>query len=150
MKNAFLCWEKWQNRNGMHYANFPGIYAIAYSKINLAGQNFSWIEQVIYIGMTNSKGVLKSRLGQFDRTINGGTGHGGARRVRRKYKNYKSLIKNLYVSILPFKCEQTSILPKDLIVMGEVAKHEYVSWAHYVKRFGQLPEFNDKKRSPKD
>ena len=42
---------------------------------------FDWIKEIIYIGMTNSKGGLKNRLQQFDNTIAGKTGHGGAQRV---------------------------------------------------------------------
>jgi hypothetical protein len=33
--------------------------------------------------------------------------------------------------------------------MGEVARHEYECVAFFVEAFGKLPEFNDKKRSPK-
>jgi hypothetical protein len=33
--------------------------------------------------------------------------------------------------------------------MGEVAKYEYECFALFAEKFGHLPEFNDKKRSPK-
>ena len=33
--------------------------------------------------------------------------------------------------------------------MGEVAKLEYDCFAEYVEKFGNLPEFNDKSKSPK-
>jgi hypothetical protein len=33
--------------------------------------------------------------------------------------------------------------------MGEVAHLEYYCFAKYVKIFGQLPKFNDKKKAPK-
>lgn len=33
--------------------------------------------------------------------------------------------------------------------MGEIARLEYECFAVYVEKFDQLPEFNDKKLSPK-
>jgi hypothetical protein len=30
--------------------------------------------------------------------------------------------------------------------MGEVARFEYVCFAHFVERFGRLPEFNNNKK----
>jgi hypothetical protein len=33
--------------------------------------------------------------------------------------------------------------------MGNVVKQEYECFAVFVEKFGKLPEFNDKKRSPK-
>ncbi len=33
--------------------------------------------------------------------------------------------------------------------MGEVAKFEYICFAYFVEVFGELPEFNNKKESPK-
>ena len=33
--------------------------------------------------------------------------------------------------------------------MGRIAKHEYDCFAAFVEMFGRLPEFNDKKKSPK-
>jgi len=43
--------------------------------------------------MTNSISGLKGRLKQFDNTIIGKAGHGGADRVRFKHQNYEQLIK---------------------------------------------------------
>ena len=39
--------------------------------------------------------------------------------------------------------------PKDLNVKGDVLKHEFTCFAKYVEKYGQLPEFNDKKKSSK-
>jgi len=39
--------------------------------------------------------------------------------------------------------------PKDLRIMGHVAKFEYDCFAIYVEKFGKLPEFNNKRESPK-
>ena len=56
---------------------------------------------------------------------------------------------NLFVSLSPFICDVKSHSPSDLKVMGEVAKFEYDCFARYVELFGALPEFNNKKQSPK-
>ncbi len=99
--------------------------------------------------MTNSKNGLKNRLKQFDDGIRGKKGHGGAARVRHKHKNYKEMAPKLFVSVALFKCEVSSNKPSDLIMMGKVAEFEYRCLANYVARYKELPEFNDKERSPK-
>ncbi len=74
--------------------------------------------------MTNSVAGLKGRLKQFDNTIVGQTGHGGADRFRYEYQNYAELTEKLYVSVVPFICDVKTNNPKDLKVMGEVSKFE--------------------------
>ena len=106
-------------------------------------------EEIKYIGMTNARKGLKSRLNQFDNTIKGKRGHGGADRFRYKHEDYNKLSQNLYVAVQSFKCDVKSNQPSDLIIMGEVAKHEYVCFSEYVKLFKKLPEFNDKENTRK-
>lgn len=103
----------------------------------------------MYVGMTNAASGLKGRLKQFDNTISGNTGHGGADRVRFKHRDYGKLVQNLYVATAPFKCNPTSNEPSDLRTMGEIAKFEYMCFAEFVQRFAELPEFNNQKDSPK-
>ena len=149
MVGGFAKWAKWADRNDMQSTHLPGVYAIALSTKDISGTTFSWRREIIYIGMTNSKGGLKSRLQQFDNTIKGGDGHGGAHRVRFKHPNYGRLVPRLYVSISPRHCYVLSSKPSDLRIMGEVAKDEYVCFAKFVEEFGRRPEFNDMKKSPK-
>ncbi len=99
--------------------------------------------------MTNAITGLKGRLKAFDNTIMGKRGHGGADRVRYEYQNYSKLVKNLYVSVAPFKADVKSNQPKDLMKMGDVAKFEYQCFAHFVGIHGRLPKFNNKKEAPK-
>ena len=61
----------------LDHLQFPGVYALVFSDCDISGTAFSWRTEVIYVGMTNAKGGLKSRLQQFDNTIKGGDGHGG-------------------------------------------------------------------------
>jgi len=149
MNKEFSAWTKWQKRNSLNDIEFPGVYAIALSEKDISEKLFSWCSEIIYIGMTNAKGGLKSRLGQFENTIIGKDGHGGAVRVHFKYPYYNKLVPNLYVSVCPHKCNVQSNNPIDLRIMGDVAKFEYECFAIFVENFGKLPEFNDKKLSPK-
>ncbi len=146
----FSNWIKWSDRNKLNDLQCPGVYAISYNEHDINDNSFDWIREIIYIGMTKSKMGLKRRLGQFDNTIFGkGNNHSGAKRVRCKYKDYEKLIKCVYVAVHPFKCDVNSNKVKDLLIMGKVAEYEYICFAEYVKRFSMLPEFNNKKLSPK-
>lgn len=149
MEPTFSTWVKWNNRTELPNLSYPGIYALAIIEVDIAGTPFSWTIETVYVGMTNAKGGLKSRLNQFDNTVKGGDGHGGGHRVRFKHPDYVALTSKLFVSTCPFLCDVTSESLKDLRIMGEVAKQEYECFAKFIERFGRLPEFNDKKRSPK-
>ena len=148
-EHDFSTWINWDNRNSLDGLKLPGVYCLALSDVDLSCQEFKWIKEITYVGMTNSQGGLKSRLNQFDNTINGKSGHGGADRFSYKHQSYDDLINQLYVSVCPFQCDVKSQRPEDLRIMGEIAKFEYDCMAIYVEKFGHLPEFNDKKRSPK-
>jgi hypothetical protein len=145
----FSHWIKWHDRNTLENIKLPGVYFLAISDQNISNASFSWRSDIVYVGMTNSRGGLKSRLQQFDNTIKGKVGHGGAQRFMRKYPNYDELKKRLYVSVCPTNCNVNSKQPKDLRLMGSVAAQEYECFARYVEIYRQLPEFNDMKRSPK-
>ena len=149
MKNEFSSWCPWESRNNLKGRKYPGVYCIAISNDDLKYKRFDWIPEIKYIGMTNSRAGLIGRLQQFDNTIIGKKGHGGADRFRYKFNDYQSLVSKLYVSIWFFECDVASNSPEDLEIMGEVAKLEYVSFAEYVKKYQKLPEFNDKINSPK-
>ena len=146
----FSKWYKWKNRNNAENIKFPGIYIIIIiSENNIEGQKFNWLPDIKYVGMTNSVAGLKGRLKQFDNTIIGKTGHGGADRFRYEYQDYDELIDKMYVSVIPFVCDVKSNSPKDLKIMGEVAKFEYDCFAKYVELYKKLPKFNDKKATKK-
>lgn len=146
---SFSKWLPWLDREQHACVGYPGVYAIAHSRRKLTGSEFSWHPEIIYIGMTNSVGGLRARLRQFDNTIIGKSGHGGADRVRYKHRHYGRLCQRLFVAIAPIKCDVTSASPRDLRCMGEVARLEYSSLAHFAELFKKLPEFNDRKNAPK-
>lgn len=149
IKPNFSKWTRWKDRPSLDNITYPGVYALAVSEKDISGKGFDWIKQIVYFGMTNSGGGLRARLKQFDNTIVGKEGHGGGERVRFEYRNYDELANNLFVSVCPVKCNIKSNAPEDLLKMGEVAYLEYYCFAEYVKIFGQLPKFNDKKNAPK-
>ena len=148
-EEQFSEWMRWDKRNDANGIKYPGIYVCMITSEDYSGKKFSWLPEIIYIGMTNSIAGLKGRLKQFDNTIVGKTGHGGADRVRYKHQNYSKLVDKLYVAVAPLQCKVESIQPKDLRIMGEVCKFEYDCFAHFVEKFKELPEFNNKKKSKK-
>ncbi|MSU78884.1 MAG: hypothetical protein EXS16_12415 [Gemmataceae bacterium] len=149
MQKVFSHWESWSKRSTLAGLSYPGVYALVISPTNISATAFSWRHEIVYVGMTNAKGGLKARLRQFDNTIQGRDGHGGAHRFRYKHADYDKLKSQLYVSVCSWDCDVTSNNPADLRIMGEVAKYEYECFALFVEAFGVLPEFNDKKISPK-
>lgn len=149
-EKEFTEWIKWDSRELLDGIDYPGVYCLAISNSDLLENEFQWIPDICYIGVTNSQKGLRGRLKQFDNTIRGKLGHGGGHRFRYKYPNYEELVKQLFVAIRPFPCNMDRNSPQDLRTMGKVLKMEYDCFAEYVEIFGIHPEFNDKKRSPKD
>ena len=149
MASPFCKWIQWNRRRDIPGKAFPGVYAIAISDVDISGKTFTMRKEIVYFGMTNSKNGLASRLQQFQNTILGGRGHGGAARFRFKHKSYDRLQRRLYVSASFTMCDPARKGSSDLIKMGSVAKQEYQCLAQYVTRHRQLPQFNDMKRSPK-
>ncbi|MEI8654875.1 hypothetical protein P4S57_20320 [Pseudoalteromonas sp. Hal273] len=148
-ENLFTNWMRWVDREQSEGIQYPGIYICAITGEDLSSKDFSWVTNIVYVGMTNSVKGLKGRLKQFDDTIKGKSGHGGADRMRYKYQNYNELVNKLYVAVAPFTCNVKSNSPEDLRTMGQVAKFEYDCFARFTESFGYLPEFNDYAKSPK-
>jgi hypothetical protein len=107
------------------------------------------VREIIYIGMARSQGGLKMHLRRFYDGLNGRRGYSGARCVRLQYPSYRTLAPNLYVSICPYECDIQSNQPKDLRMMGDIARHEYESFAVFVEKNKRLPKFNDMKQASK-
>jgi hypothetical protein len=149
-ERRFCQWTPWSERKAIADSGYPGVYVIARSMQDISGTRFKWLDRIIYVGMTNAISGLSGRLKQFDVTVRGRTTrHGGADRVRFKHQNYERLASSLFVAVAPFKCDPSSHLPGDLRKMGEVAKFEFACLAEYAERFDRLPQFNDKRKSPK-
>ena len=142
----FSRWYKWDERTEIQNLNNPGIYAIAITSNNLSGKKFDY-GKVDYIGMSNSKGGLNSRLNGFNRAIHGNKGHSGGRTIfgdLGTYRKWKG--KKLFVSVVQVKCntEKASRTHRDLINMGWVAFLEYEAMAEFKKRLKREPHYNKK------
>ena len=145
----FSPWQKWENRSLLSDLHFPGVYALALSSENLSNQEYRLIPEIKYFGMTNSKLGLVGRLDQFNNTIHDFPGHGGAWRFRFDYRDGKTMLPLLYVSVAPFPCGVTTNQPDDLRMMGKVCDFEFQCFADFVEKYKHLPKYNDKKASPK-
>jgi hypothetical protein len=147
----FTNWTLFDSRANLKDIQYPGIYALAISQINLTDQTFSYIREIVYFGMTNSRTGLAGRLNAFNNSLRdkSGPGHGGCERFRYDHEDGTQLAKKLYVAICPFECNVKSIARKDLTAMGEVARAEYLAFAEYADKFNKLPKYNDKNISPK-
>lgn len=143
-ESKFSGWTRWADRSDLENLKYPGVYAIAKSSKDLAGKPFTFRKEIIYFGVTNSKGGLRARLNQFDDTVSKKRiSHGGAERVLFKYQIYDDLEPELFVAVSHTKCDVTSKQPKDLRLMGKVLQQEYLCFAEFAERFKKLPEFND-------
>ena len=138
----FSVWTRWCDRDECVGLDQPGVYAIALRPSQTAKRRFSWSKDIVYIGMTNSLGGLAARLRQFDRTMAGKLSHGGADRMLFEHPNYSRFSRQAYVAVAPFKCDPGSRLPGDLRVMGDVARFEFLCFAEFAAKFGDLPAFN--------
>ena len=59
-----------------------------------------------------------------------------------KHPDYSRFSKRAYVAVAPFKCDPGSRSPRDLRIMGEVARFEFLCFAEFAAKFGDLPAFN--------
>ena len=141
-------WIPWNQRNNISKKDQPAIYYIAYSEENIEGNDFSYIEEIVYIGMTISNNGLKSRLDQFEKAMKGlNDVHSGAERVRFKHKDANDFFKKTYVSACIFELSKEKNTSNDWRIKGDCVGHEYKSFAEYLDKHKKLPEFNDTKKS---
>ncbi len=143
-------WYRWSDRNKITNKNQPAVYFIAYSEKDISDKDFSFIKEIVYIGMTISLNGLKGRLDQFEAAMKGKDGvHGGAERVRFKYKDSGKFFEKTYISAKIFALSDTRETADDWRTKGDCVRHEYKSFADYIDKFKCLPEFNDQKKSKK-
>lgn len=148
----FTKWQRFSDVGAKVISEEKGIYAFAISSTDFSNRVFHIDEKaIVYFGMTNSKGGLQSRLSQFRSALFGnGKKHSGALKLRREHsENSVKLKECLYFSVCEYKAPTNQSGVDELLLMGEVAKAEYVAFAAYFKKYGRLPKYNDMKRSPK-
>lgn len=143
----FQNWRKFTDRNALEDLHNSGVYIIALSHSNLSSKPFEMIKDVIYVG-TTTRDVYR-RLRAFNKAIQKlpNALHGGADRIAYKY-NYEDIIDRLYVSVKTFPSSGNDEV-LNLRAKGNAVKLEFDMFADYLQLYGELPEFNDKKRSSK-
>jgi hypothetical protein len=125
---------------------------IAISNKELENQS-PCFSDVVYIGMTNAKGGLSSRLKQFKFGLLKGKGHSGANTIHKEYfdKGVKYVEgtsqigkETVYVCTSPVKCDTKEPTENVLRIMGQVAYLEYEVMAQYYEAMSKKPKYNKK------
>ncbi len=138
-------WHIWEEREEIAECDMPGVYLIAESSKNLDGQHADpSFGDIIYIGMTVSKGGLKSRWRQFARAAKGKGGHSGGKSLFAKNQSREVNWNNIYIAALPVQCDTNKPKPEDFIKMGWLAYLEYAAFSRFNRKKGELPECNKK------
>ncbi len=138
----FSNWYTWDLRNEFPLKKYPGVYLITVNNQNdLHNTKIKW-DQVVYIGMTNSKDGLAGRWRQFNRSIQGKSGHSGGKTVFKDLGCYDSWSFFLYVSAMGIECNVISPTSEDYIRMGWVAYYEYEAFSIFNKEVGDHPKYN--------
>ncbi len=146
--------KKWtnllKNYKSLKDNQYPGVYILAYADKNLEGKSIK-IEDVFYVGMSNSRGGIKQRLKQFIDSIHKKDGHSAGNRFFQEYSKGKSFEvakqrKTFFVASLslPCKVHKDERTANDLRKMGEVTKFEYEVMAFIKEKIGREPELNKK------
>jgi len=127
---------------------FPGVYLLAYTGKNLNGQKIDE-RNILYVGMSNAQGGVRSRLIQFRNGLEKYDNHSGAMRFYREYQGNKpfSLLKGkrkfFYVA-LSVECisEKSRLTAQDFRELGHVTCLEYYAIARIKEKAGRPPPLN--------
>ncbi|MES1181953.1 MAG: hypothetical protein ABUL44_04070 [Flavobacterium sp.] len=139
----------------------PGVYLIARTNDSEITKRKvkDRLEDIFYVGMSNSLKGVAGRLNQFKNAIEKGKGHSGGNRFFKdgKYCNGVPFSKfepksgkkeEFYVVSLTFKCivSKESRKVEHLEIMGEICCLEYYLLAHikHNRKDNQEPELNKK------
>jgi len=138
--NKFEPWVEWGSKPDIKY---PGIYLIAITSSKLKDKKPDF-KDVVYVGMTNSKGGLSARLKQFDTSIKGKSAHSGGTRIYNDLGDYNQWAKKLFVSTRQIKCNTDKLTrgPHDLQNMGKCAALEYEILAEFKEKINKEPKYN--------
>jgi hypothetical protein len=146
--------KKWQplfgNFKEIENGKYPGVYLIAWTEKNLTGQEIE-LEDIFYVGMSNARKGLLSRLKQFIDGVEKNNGHSAGMRFFKEYSNNVSLSKmqtgkRFYIVTSTFECDvnKKTRTANDLKVMGDICRLEYYLLAAIKERIGKEPELNKK------
>jgi len=135
-------WYKWSNRKNYSLRKYPGVYCISITiKENLEGTDVH-LKDVVYIGMTNSRGGLQSRWRQFYNSIRGKSAHSGGNTIFKDLGHFDTWQLQLYVAAMGIKVNTANPTADDYRKMGMVAYLEYEAFAQYYKAIDGHPTYN--------
>ena len=143
----FSKWYWWEKRSEFPGKTNPGVYAIAITEKDLDNGSFNW-ENVVYIGMSNSRKGLEDRWSFLVCAIkNKPNGHhsGGIRiyESRGHYKEWKRV--KMFVAAHAVYCNPNkgdNRTPEDIRKKGKVSYLEFEALAQYKEKIGKEPEYN--------
>ena len=138
----FSHWYQWENREDYKLCKYPGIYSIDITNKNLLDKKFKFSKDVVYIGMTNSKGGLCARWQQFNNSIKGGEGHGPAKRIYSEKGHCKDWTEKLYISAMGIKRDDSPNKPDYYIRRGWIAFLEQEALAKFHQKVNKHPKYN--------
>ena len=149
----FIFQQTWKSLGELNTIenNFPGNYLIAWTHDNLKGKMVH-ASDVFYVGMSNARKGLKSRLKQFLEGTNGKSGiHSGGYRFFVNYQStselkLENLNKSFYFVEYRFSCNvhKDSRTAANLLVMGKVCLFEFELLAYIKDVTGKEPILNKK------
>ncbi|WP_445157280.1 hypothetical protein [Halomonas sp. E14] len=126
----FTRWKLWGERFDITDRKYPGVYVIAISDQDLSGKAVKW-RNVVYIGMTKSKGGLSQRWSQLQNSLRGRNGHSGGWAIYKALGNFDEWNSNLFVAAMPIKCNAADAGPNDLRRLGWIAYLEYEAFSKF-------------------
>jgi hypothetical protein len=127
---------------------YPGVYLLAYSTRNLNGKRIKETD-VLYVGMSNAAGGVRSRLRNFRDGIEKNNSHSAARRFYREYLKNRPWTtaknrKTFYYVALSVECvsDKGRVAATDLRELGHIACLEFYAVARVREKTGRAPPLN--------
>jgi hypothetical protein len=103
---------RWKQFHGDRFLDgnlkFPGVYLLSFIGKDLSGKKINEAD-VLYVGMSNAQGGVRSRLKQFRDGLEIYGAHSGAMRFYREYQGNKPFTKlktrkKFFYAALPIEC----------------------------------------------
>jgi len=146
--------KKWrpllESYKNIEDGNYPGIYLLAFTERNLEGEIVN-PSDIFYVGMSNARKGLKSRVKQFLNGIEKNDSHSAGMRFHKENSNgipfsECNLPGKFYIVSSTFKCDVHKLTrtPNDLKIMGDICRLEYHLLAHIKEQTNSEPILNKK------
>lgn len=144
-------WKPLQNNyKDIEDGIYPGVYLLAFTNQNLERKKAE-PRDVYYVGMSNARKGLESRIKQFINGIEKNGSHSAGMRFFKEESNGIPFSKSnhtrkFYLVSLTFKCDVNKLTrtPNDLRIMGDICKLEYDLLAYIKEVTTNEPVLNKK------